>query len=164
MRREAPGLGGPHQGAGQGERHRRVRLSHRTGRRHLRRGAVDRSIRLARHLPRLRRDFAAVARALVRRAAAQDRYLAQRRGNQPGPWCSGKEACGDEPVLFSSNYVWYFMLSWLPGFLVNERGFSMHEMEHVTTLGYMDQRPERARRRLGHRPLRCDPRVGEFRL
>jgi MFS family permease len=39
--------------------------------------------------------------------------------------------------LFSSNYVWYFMLSWLPSYLVNERGFSMHEMEHVTTLGYV---------------------------
>ena len=39
--------------------------------------------------------------------------------------------------LFSSNYMWYFMLSWLPGFLVNERGFSMHEMEHVGTLGYI---------------------------
>jgi MFS family permease len=39
--------------------------------------------------------------------------------------------------LFSSNYMWYFMLSWLPGFLVAERGFSMHEMEHVGTLGYL---------------------------
>jgi MFS family permease len=39
--------------------------------------------------------------------------------------------------LFSSNYMWYFMLSWLPGFLVAERGFSMHEMEHVGTLGYI---------------------------
>lgn len=39
--------------------------------------------------------------------------------------------------LFSSNYMWYFMLSWLPGFLVDERGFSMHEMEHIGTLGYL---------------------------
>jgi MFS family permease len=39
--------------------------------------------------------------------------------------------------LFSSNYMWYFILSWLPGYLVKERGFSMHEMEHVATLGYM---------------------------
>jgi MFS family permease len=39
--------------------------------------------------------------------------------------------------LFSSNYMWYFILSWLPGFLVNERGFSMHEMEFVGTLGYL---------------------------
>jgi MFS family permease len=39
--------------------------------------------------------------------------------------------------LFSSNYMWYFMLSWMPGFLVKERGFSMHEMEYVGTLGYL---------------------------
>ncbi len=39
--------------------------------------------------------------------------------------------------LFSSNYLWYFMLSWLPGYLVKERGFSMHEMEHLGTLGYL---------------------------
>jgi len=39
--------------------------------------------------------------------------------------------------LFSSNYLWYFMLSWLPGYLVKERGFSMHEMEHVLTAGYL---------------------------
>jgi len=39
--------------------------------------------------------------------------------------------------LFSSNYMWYFILSWLPGYLVKERGFSMHEMEHMATLGYL---------------------------
>jgi MFS family permease len=39
--------------------------------------------------------------------------------------------------LFSSNYLWYFMLSWLPTILVKARGFSMHEMEHVATLGYL---------------------------
>jgi len=39
--------------------------------------------------------------------------------------------------LFSSNYMWYFILSWLPGYLVKERGFSMHEMEHLGTAGYL---------------------------
>jgi MFS family permease len=39
--------------------------------------------------------------------------------------------------LFSSNYMWYFILSWLPGYLVTERGFSMHNMEHVATAGYL---------------------------
>jgi len=48
-----------------------------------------------------------------------------------------KALWGTSLGLFSSNYMWYFMLSWLPGFLVNERGFSMHEMEHVGTLGYI---------------------------
>ena len=39
--------------------------------------------------------------------------------------------------LFSSNYVWYFMLSWLPSYLVKERGFSMHEMEQRDHAGYL---------------------------
>jgi MFS family permease len=39
--------------------------------------------------------------------------------------------------LFSSNYLWYFMLGWLPTYLVSERGFSMHEMEHLGTAGYL---------------------------
>jgi MFS family permease len=39
--------------------------------------------------------------------------------------------------LFSSNYMWYFMLSWLPGYLVSERGLSMHEMERIGTLSYV---------------------------
>ena len=38
--------------------------------------------------------------------------------------------------LFSSNYMLYFMLSWLPNYLVRERGFSMHQMEHLGTAGY----------------------------
>jgi len=39
--------------------------------------------------------------------------------------------------LFSSNYMWYFILSWLPAYLVNERGFSMHAMEYLGTAGYL---------------------------
>ncbi len=39
--------------------------------------------------------------------------------------------------LFSANYMWYFILSWLPGYLVKERGFSMHNMEQVATAGYL---------------------------
>jgi MFS family permease len=33
--------------------------------------------------------------------------------------------------------MWYFILFWLPGYLVEERGFSMHDMEHVATAGYL---------------------------
>jgi MFS family permease len=44
---------------------------------------------------------------------------------------------GTSVGLFSSNYMWYFILGWLPGYLVKERGFSMHEMEHVATAGYL---------------------------
>jgi MFS family permease len=39
--------------------------------------------------------------------------------------------------LFSSNYLWYFMLGWLPSYLEEEHGFSMHEMERVGTAGYL---------------------------
>lgn len=39
--------------------------------------------------------------------------------------------------LFSSNYMWYFILSWLPGYLVKERGFSMLDMASVATAGYL---------------------------
>ncbi len=33
--------------------------------------------------------------------------------------------------------MWYFILSWLPAYLVNERGFSMHAMEYLGTAGYL---------------------------
>lgn len=39
--------------------------------------------------------------------------------------------------LFSSNYMWYFILGWLPNYLVTERGFSMQNMESVATAGYL---------------------------
>jgi MFS family permease len=57
----------------------------------------------------------------------------------PGWWMVLKQRglWGTSLGLFSSNYLWYFMLSWLPGYLVKERGFSMHDMEHVLTLGYL---------------------------
>ena len=38
--------------------------------------------------------------------------------------------------LFSNNYMFYFLLSWLPDYLVKARGFSMHQMEHIGTAGY----------------------------
>ncbi|HLW25081.1 MAG TPA: MFS transporter [Steroidobacteraceae bacterium] len=38
--------------------------------------------------------------------------------------------------LFSSNYLWYFMLGWLPSYLQEAHGFSMHEMENVSFWGY----------------------------
>ena len=39
--------------------------------------------------------------------------------------------------LFSSNYVFYFIILWLPDFLVKEHGFSMHQMERISTLGFL---------------------------
>jgi len=38
--------------------------------------------------------------------------------------------------LFSNNYLFYFLLSWLPDYLVKARGFSMHQMEHIGVAGY----------------------------
>ncbi len=39
--------------------------------------------------------------------------------------------------LFSSNYVFYFMLSWLPFYLVRERGFSTAEMAQLAGGAYL---------------------------
>ncbi len=38
--------------------------------------------------------------------------------------------------LFSNNYLFYFLLIWLPDYLVKERGFSMHQMEGWATASY----------------------------
>jgi MFS family permease len=38
--------------------------------------------------------------------------------------------------LVCSNYVFFFMLSWLPIYLVRERGFSMEEMTTLTSASY----------------------------
>ena len=39
--------------------------------------------------------------------------------------------------LFSSNYVFYFMLSWLPSYLVRERGYSHIEMTQLASSSYV---------------------------
>jgi len=38
--------------------------------------------------------------------------------------------------LFSSNYTFYFMLSWLPTYLQTERGFSLIAMSQLATLAF----------------------------
>ncbi len=37
---------------------------------------------------------------------------------------------------FSGNYFWYFLLTWLPYYLVRERGFTMNQMSGVSTVAY----------------------------
>jgi len=37
---------------------------------------------------------------------------------------------------FCGNYFWYFLLTWLPYYLVRERGFSMDQMSIVTAVAY----------------------------
>jgi MFS family permease len=49
---------------------------------------------------------------------------------QPSLW-------GTSLGLFSTNYVFYFMLSWLPTYLQTERGFSIVGMAWVATSAYM---------------------------
>jgi MFS family permease len=49
---------------------------------------------------------------------------------QPALW-------GTALGLFSSNYVFYFMLSWLPSYLQTERGFSLVGMAWVATSAYL---------------------------
>jgi MFS family permease len=39
--------------------------------------------------------------------------------------------------LFCSNYFWYFLLTWLPFYLVRERHFSMNRMATVGSLAYL---------------------------
>jgi MFS family permease len=49
---------------------------------------------------------------------------------QPSLW-------GTSLGLFSTNYVFYFMLAWLPSYLQTERGFSIIDMAWVATSAYM---------------------------
>src|SRR5207253_11317493 len=48
---------------------------------------------------------------------------------QPSLW-------GTSLGLFSSNYTFYFMLNWLPSYVVGERGFSTAEMASLTGGAY----------------------------
>jgi MFS family permease len=48
---------------------------------------------------------------------------------QPSLW-------GTSLGLFSSNYTFYFMLTWLPFYLVSERGFSTLEMAQLAGIAY----------------------------
>ncbi len=45
-----------------------------------------------------------------------------------------RSAWGTMICLFCANYAWYFILTWLPTYLVNERGFSMKEMATLGSL------------------------------
>lgn len=38
---------------------------------------------------------------------------------------------------FCGNYFWFFLLTWLPDYLVKERGFSMGRMVRVTSLAFL---------------------------
>jgi ACS family D-galactonate transporter-like MFS transporter len=38
---------------------------------------------------------------------------------------------------FCGNYFWFFLLTWLPTYLVNERGFPMQRMVNVSSVAYL---------------------------
>lgn len=38
---------------------------------------------------------------------------------------------------FSGNYLWYFLITWLPSYLVKERGLSMSQMAYVGALAFL---------------------------
>ena len=50
--------------------------------------------------------------------------------------CKSRAMWGTSVGLFSSNYVFYFMMSWLPVYLVRERGFSTGGMATLASASY----------------------------
>ncbi len=50
--------------------------------------------------------------------------------------CRSRAMWGTAIGLFSSNYVFYFMMSWLPVYLVRERGFSTSGMALLASASY----------------------------
>ena len=47
-----------------------------------------------------------------------------------------REVWGTSLAMFSLGYVWYFLLTWLPSYLVNERHFSMDRMAVMGSLPF----------------------------
>jgi MFS transporter, ACS family, D-galactonate transporter len=50
---------------------------------------------------------------------------------------SSRSAWGSFLGHFCGNYFWYFLLTWLPTYLVNARGFSTAQMVNVTAIAYV---------------------------
>jgi MFS family permease len=69
-------------------------------------------------------------RTVVRASAARD--------DSPTLWMILKQPAlwGTALGLFSQNYTFYFMLTWLPSYLQTERGFSIVDMAWVATSAY----------------------------
>ncbi len=108
-----------------GQRGHRLRLSVRAGRGGVSGRQPARQLRLAGDVLDIRRAFAAVADS-----------VGERQSPLPGchPWPAGSPALrsllrqrslwGTSLAHFSANYTYYFMLTWLPLYLVKERGLS----------------------------------------
>ena len=50
--------------------------------------------------------------------------------------CAKPQAWATIAGHFSGNYLWYFLITWLPSYLVKERGFSMSEMAYIGALAF----------------------------
>lgn len=61
-------------------------------------------------------------------APAASSRTSARQGPGLGEILRRRQAWGTCLGMFSLGYVWYFLLSWLPSYLVNERGFSLSAM------------------------------------
>ena len=73
---------------------------------------------------------------------------------QPSLW-------GTALGLFSSNYTWYFMLTWLPFYLIRERGFSVAEMTALGTAAYTVNALSAFITGVGNRQVHCTRPLGE---
>jgi ACS family D-galactonate transporter-like MFS transporter len=50
--------------------------------------------------------------------------------------CSQRQAWATIMGHFSGNYLWYFLITWLPSYLVKERGFSMTAMASAGAMAF----------------------------
>lgn len=50
--------------------------------------------------------------------------------------CKQRQAWATFIGHFSGNYLWYFLITWLPTYLVNERGFTMKEMAYIGAIAF----------------------------
>jgi MFS family permease len=53
-----------------------------------------------------------------------------------GELCTRREVWGTSLGMFCLGYVWYFLVSWLPSYLVEERGFSKETMAVLGSLPF----------------------------
>ncbi len=71
--------------------------------------------------------------------ALPERAMRRSDADKPDLWTIVKQPSlwGTVLGLFSSNYTFYFMLTWLPFYLVRERGFSTTEMAQLAGIAYV---------------------------
>jgi len=71
---------------------------------------------------------------------AVDRDPSEVRAPSPGPsydqLLAGREVWGTSLGMFALGYVWIFLLTWLPDYLVSARGYSLQQMAVLGSLPY----------------------------